>query len=164
MNVKNRIIELCDQRGISINRLAELSEITQSTLNSIMNNNDPNPQYKTIEKICKGLNITLSDFFVDNQIKQLVSDDLFPILLDIIKKMDLPLEAKDKVLNKLDSLSEGQKQKLLPHLVNSIRVAEDQVHYKVDGSLTDVIDKYKNLPEDHRKALALIIDSLHRSH
>ncbi|MBP2653734.1 MAG: sinR 2 [Firmicutes bacterium] len=65
MNIANRILELSNQRDISINRLAELSDITQSTLNSIMNNSDPNPQYKTIEKICHGLGITLADFFAE---------------------------------------------------------------------------------------------------
>ena len=65
MNVKNRIIQLCQQRDITVNKLADLADITQSTLNSIMNTADPNPQYKTIEKICRGLDITMSAFFIE---------------------------------------------------------------------------------------------------
>ncbi len=67
MNIAKRILALCTERNISINKLADLSEITQSTLNSIMNNNDPNPQYKTIEKICTGLGVTLAEFFAEGE-------------------------------------------------------------------------------------------------
>jgi HTH-type transcriptional regulator, repressor for puuD len=67
MNINNRILELCNERNISINKLAELSDITQSTLNSIMNNSDPNPQFKTVERICIGLGITLADFFAEEK-------------------------------------------------------------------------------------------------
>lgn len=63
MNIAKRISTLCNERDISINKLADLSDITQSTLNNIMNNRDPNPQYKTIERLCAGLGITLADFF-----------------------------------------------------------------------------------------------------
>ena len=58
-----RILELCEKENISINKLAILSAITQSTLNSIINGESKNPQLKTIFKICYGLNITLKDFF-----------------------------------------------------------------------------------------------------
>jgi transcriptional regulator with XRE-family HTH domain len=67
MNIAERILALCNERNISINRLADLSDLTQSTLNNIVNNNDPNPRYKTIEKICAGLGITLADFFAANK-------------------------------------------------------------------------------------------------
>jgi transcriptional regulator with XRE-family HTH domain len=67
MNIAKRILELCNERNISINKLAELSEITQSTLNSIMNSSDPNPQIKTLDRICTGLEITLAVFFAEEK-------------------------------------------------------------------------------------------------
>jgi len=67
MNIAKRISELCTERNISVNKLADLSDITQSTLNNIMNNDDPNPQYKTIERICAGLGITVADFFTEDK-------------------------------------------------------------------------------------------------
>ena len=67
MNVAKRILDLCNQRNISINKLADLADITQSTLNSIMNSNDPNPQYKTLERICNGLGVTLAEFFAEDK-------------------------------------------------------------------------------------------------
>lgn len=84
MNIANRILELCNERNISINKLAELSDITQSTLNSLMNNSDPNPQFKTIERICIGLDITLAGFFAKE--KSELEPELHR-LLDTAKKL-----------------------------------------------------------------------------
>ncbi|PRR86008.1 helix-turn-helix domain-containing protein [Clostridium luticellarii] len=58
-----RIIELCNDKHISINKLASLSGITQSTVNSIVNGGSKNPQLKTILKICYGIEIPLYEFF-----------------------------------------------------------------------------------------------------
>lgn len=70
-----RILNLCDEQGISVNKLANLSAITQSTLNSIINGESQNPQLKTIVRICYGLEIDLHEFF---------DSDLFRSLTDII--------------------------------------------------------------------------------
>lgn len=164
MDIKSRIIQLCEERGITPNKLAELSDITQSTLNSIINNPDPNPQHKTIEKICRGLGITMSDFFMDNQVKQQIGADLFPKLLQVIQTMDLPQDIKTAALQKFNSLTDNQKKAILPQLVKSVNVAEDSIRYEVDGATKETIDKYKSLPDKHRKALEIIIDSLYKSH
>ncbi|RAL20830.1 helix-turn-helix domain-containing protein [Thermoflavimicrobium daqui] len=57
-----RIKILCDSKGITINKLAKLSGLTQSTLNSIVNGESKNPRLLTLEKICYGLGITLQEF------------------------------------------------------------------------------------------------------
>ncbi len=61
--VRERIWELCDQRGISINKLATISGITQSTLNNIVSGRNQSATVSTIKKICDGLEITIQDFF-----------------------------------------------------------------------------------------------------
>ena len=61
-----RILNLCQENNISVNKLANLSAITQSTLNSIVNGESKNPQLNTIAKICYGLNISLKTFFDSN--------------------------------------------------------------------------------------------------
>ncbi len=58
-----RIIYYCDERNISINKLANLSMITQSTLNNIVNGYTKDVKLLTISRICSGLEITLSEFF-----------------------------------------------------------------------------------------------------
>lgn len=61
--VRTRILELCAQRGISINRLATLSGVTQSTVNNIISGRNNSTTVSTIKKLCDGLDITLREFF-----------------------------------------------------------------------------------------------------
>ena len=65
--VRERIRGLCAERGITINQLATLSGITQSTLNNIVSGRNNSATVATIQKICNGLNISLLDFF-DNDL------------------------------------------------------------------------------------------------
>ena len=61
--VRRRILELCAQRGITVNRLATISGITQSTLNTIVSGRNRSTTVSTVKKLCDGLEITLRDFF-----------------------------------------------------------------------------------------------------
>lgn len=61
--VRERIAELCEEKHITINKLANISGITQSTLNNIMSGRNNSTTISTIQKICDGLEITVTDFF-----------------------------------------------------------------------------------------------------
>jgi DNA-binding Xre family transcriptional regulator len=61
--IRKRIMDLCEERKISLNKLGTICGITQSTLNNIIVGVSKNPSTSTIKKICDGLNITLVDFF-----------------------------------------------------------------------------------------------------
>jgi len=61
--VADRIKELCLQKGITLNKLATISGVTQSTLNNIASGVSKNPTISTIKKICDGLNINIVEFF-----------------------------------------------------------------------------------------------------
>lgn len=61
--VAGRIIELCSERNITVNKLCTLSAITQSTVNDIVNHRAKNIGIVTIKKICDGLEISISEFF-----------------------------------------------------------------------------------------------------
>ena len=61
--VAARIVELCKERHISINRLAELSAVPPSTVKNVLYGRSDNPGVVTIKKICDGLEITLGEFF-----------------------------------------------------------------------------------------------------
>lgn len=164
MNIPERINQLAKERGISsINELGRIVKIPQSTLATIMIGKT-SPRIDTLQQICDGLDITLAEFFMDKQTKQQISNDLFPKLLQIIQAMDLPEEIKVAALQNFNSLTDSQKNEILPQLVKSVYVAEDHVQYEVDGSTKETIDKYKSLPDKHRKALEVIIDSLYKSH
>ena len=61
--VKMRILELCQQNNITLNKLSTICGITQSTLNNIVSGRNATTTVFTIQKICDGLNITIVDFF-----------------------------------------------------------------------------------------------------
>lgn len=60
---KLRIIELCNENMITVNKLATLSGVTQSTLNNIVGGRNNSATISTIKKLCDGLNISIRDFF-----------------------------------------------------------------------------------------------------
>ena len=61
--VKLRILELCREHGITVNKLSIISGITQSTLNNIVSRRNATTTVSTVKKICDGLEITIQDFF-----------------------------------------------------------------------------------------------------
>ena len=61
--VKLRILDLCQQNNITLNKLSTICCITQSTLNNIMVGRNNSTTVSTIQKICDGLNINLIEFF-----------------------------------------------------------------------------------------------------
>ena len=61
-SVPNRISELCQQRGWSYYKLAQEAGFQQANLNSILKCKN-SPTLYTISKICKALDVSLSDFF-----------------------------------------------------------------------------------------------------
>ena len=67
MNVKdvvaNRFLELCNERNIKINELANISGVTPSTAYSMLDTNRRDISILTIKKFCDGLEITLGEFF-----------------------------------------------------------------------------------------------------
>ena len=63
--IAQRILALCNERGITPNKLSTISGMTQSTINNIINTGSKNPTVSTIKKICDGLDITLAEFFDD---------------------------------------------------------------------------------------------------
>lgn len=61
--VRNRILQLCGQRNISINKLATICALPPSSVKNILYGKSQNPKLLTIKMICDGLDITLAQFF-----------------------------------------------------------------------------------------------------
>ena len=70
-----RIRQLCKQRGISINKLATMSGIRQSTLDNIMRGLSKNPRVKTLHKIANALNMTLAEFLDFEELNEYSFED-----------------------------------------------------------------------------------------
>ena len=58
----NRILTLCKQRGITVNKLATMSGINQSTLDNIVRGITKNPRVMTIHELAIAFNMTLAEF------------------------------------------------------------------------------------------------------
>lgn len=61
--VAQRILELCRERNIAVNALANISGVSPSTIYSMLNQKSQNPGVVSIKKICDSLEITVRQFF-----------------------------------------------------------------------------------------------------
>lgn len=100
MKVLERIAELRDARGWSNYRLAKESEISENSLNNLFRRNNL-PTIPTLAAICKGLGITLSQFFAEDgeaivlnesqretlQIWSRLNNEQMSALLEFLKKL-----------------------------------------------------------------------------
>ena len=58
-----RIYQLCDEKDLNPNSLANLCGMDRSTVYSILGEKSKSPEVASIKKICDGLEITLGQFF-----------------------------------------------------------------------------------------------------
>ena len=70
-----RILALCKERGFSINHLAEISDVKQSTLDNIVRGITKNPGVKTIHKLAIAFNMTISEFLDFEELNNFSFDD-----------------------------------------------------------------------------------------
>ena len=63
----DRILKQCKERNISINKLANISNVKQSTLDNIVRSLTKNPRVKNLHKIAFAFNMTLAEFIDFNK-------------------------------------------------------------------------------------------------
>lgn len=73
--VSKRILQLCNENNITVNKLSTMAGITQSTLNDVVHGKSNNPTVKTIYLICLGLGMELKDFFDSEMFHDLAESD-----------------------------------------------------------------------------------------
>ena len=61
--VAQRIIDLCAERNIAVNALANISGVSPSTVYSMQNAKRKKPGVVSIKKLCDGLEISVREFF-----------------------------------------------------------------------------------------------------
>ena len=61
--VRLRILELCREKNISVNKLSSMSGVTQSTVNNIVSGRNHSATVSTVKKLCDGLGISIEAFF-----------------------------------------------------------------------------------------------------
>ena len=73
--VSEKLTKIMIERNLSVNKLASISCLTQSTVDSLVNGKSKNPKLLTIVRICDGLNIKFSDFFEDKLFDKIDRED-----------------------------------------------------------------------------------------
>ena len=69
--VKNRILSLCEEKRMTINKLATASGVAPSTVKNILYGKSCNPGIVTLKMLCDGLGITLIEFFNTEEFEKL---------------------------------------------------------------------------------------------
>ena len=69
--VKNRLLQLCGERKMSIRKLATEAAVAPSTVKNILYGKSVNPGVVTIKMLCDGLDITLTEFFDTEEFRNL---------------------------------------------------------------------------------------------
>lgn len=70
-----RIRYLCQKRGITINKLATLSGLKQSTIDNIIRGTSKNPKVRTLHRIASALGMTLSEFLDFTELNEYSIED-----------------------------------------------------------------------------------------
>ena len=72
---QQRIRSLCNQRRISINKLATMSGVKQSTLDNIVRGITKDPRASTLHKISNAFNMTLAEFLDFEELNDYIFSD-----------------------------------------------------------------------------------------
>lgn len=100
MDILNKILTLREARGWSEYKLAEMSELTQSTISTWYRKNII-PSISSLEAICNAFNITLSQFF-SNENECLDLTETQKEMLSVFSK--LTIEQQKKLINFLKTI------------------------------------------------------------
>ena len=71
ITVKSRILYLCEEKRMTINKLATESGVAPSTIKNILYGKSQNPGIVTLKMLCDGLEISLTDFFDTDDFRKL---------------------------------------------------------------------------------------------
>lgn len=100
MDTNERIKKLMEERSWTEYRLAKESGLSQSTIANLFNRNTV-PSITTLESICQGFGITLSQFFAETDLVELSQEQ--KVLFD--KWLYLTKEQKEIILKLIDNMN-----------------------------------------------------------
>lgn len=100
MDVHERLRHLMDERGWTTYRLAKNSGLSESTITNVVKRNAL-PSIPTLETICNGLGITLSQFFADDDVVELTPElkSLFDNWMNLTPDQKAAVDQMVKVMN-----------------------------------------------------------------
>ena len=101
MDIHTRLRRLMEERGWTEYRLSKVCGLSESTLTTIFKRNTT-PSIPTLESICTGFGITLSQFFTDGDMVELTPE--LKILFD--SWVSLSPEQKDAVMRIIQTMNQ----------------------------------------------------------
>lgn len=99
MDYLERLRYLMKQRNLSEYKLSQLSEVPQSTINSLFKKGYL-PTITTLESLCNGMDITLSEFFYRPDLKKNNDEEE----RELLQKWNLLKENERKVIHEVIEL------------------------------------------------------------
>lgn len=69
--VKNRLLKLCEEKNMTINKLATESAVPPSTVKNILYGKSKNPGIVTLKMLCDGLGVSLTELFDTDEFRSL---------------------------------------------------------------------------------------------
>ena len=73
--ITKRILSLCKEKSITVNKLATLSGMKQSTIDNIIKGNTKSPGLRTLHRMSQGLGLTLAELLDFPEINETMFDD-----------------------------------------------------------------------------------------
>lgn len=73
--IAKRVLEICKQQNITLNKLATQSGLRQSTLDNIAKGNTKNPTLRTLHRISVGLGVSISEFLDFEEMNNTIFED-----------------------------------------------------------------------------------------
>lgn len=61
--IKERLLQLCKEHNLSINKLCTMSGVTQSTVQNLISGRNNSITVSTLKKLCDRLEISMEAFF-----------------------------------------------------------------------------------------------------
>ncbi len=73
MDVNERLRQILDERGLTTYKMSELSGLSHTTLANVFKRNTV-PSISTLQAICNGFGITLSQFFAEGEMVEMTPE------------------------------------------------------------------------------------------
>ena len=73
--ITKRILALCAERNITVNKLATLSGMKQSTIDNIIKGNTKSPGLRTLHRIAQGFEMPLSELLDFPEMNEMIFED-----------------------------------------------------------------------------------------
>lgn len=103
MDVNERLKKMLNERGLTVYRMSELSGLSNTTLANVFKRNTV-PSISTLQAICNGFGITLSQFFAEGEMVEMTPE---------LKKLfegwvNLNKEQKDVIFQMINVLNQDK--------------------------------------------------------